>query len=381
MKHKLRIAVNTRLLLRDRLEGIGYFTYETLRHITLANPNVEFHFLFDRPYDPEFVFADNIKPIVLFPPARHPFLWYLWFEWSVAGYLNKNKFDLFLSPDGYCSLRSDTPTLAIQHDIAFEHFPDFVPPLTSYYYKYFVPRFMAHATRIATVSEYSKADIVKQYSIAPSKIDVVYSAAKDIFKPISALEKKNIRDTLTHGKPYLIYVGSIHPRKNLKSMLLAFEQFRQSTPTADMKFLVIGGMGWQNSELKDIISAMQFREDVIFLGRQPLDQLAKLIASAHTLLYLSVFEGFGVPPIEAMQCGVPVVSSDISSIPEICGEGAILVDPLDANAICEAIIKLYADQTLYQDMIQKGFLQAQKYSWKICADLVWASCLRAITRA
>ncbi len=120
---KLKIAVNTRLLLPDKMEGIGYFAYETLLRITRAHPDVEFHFLFDRPYDSSFIFSDNVKPVVLFPPARHPFLWYWWFEWSVAGYLKKNKFDLFLSPDGYCSLSSDTPTLAIQHDIAFEHYP------------------------------------------------------------------------------------------------------------------------------------------------------------------------------------------------------------------------------------------------------------------
>jgi glycosyltransferase involved in cell wall biosynthesis len=380
MKPKLKIAVNTRLLLRDKLEGIGYFTYETLLHITRSNPDVEFHFLFDRPFDRSFIFSDNIKPVVLFPPARHPFLWYLWFEWSVASYLNKNDFDLFLSTDGYCSLRSDTPTLAIQHDIAFEHFPDFVPPLTSRYYKYFVPRFMSHAVRIATVSEYSKADISKQYGVAASKIDVVYSAAKEIFKPLNQKEKNRIMAQYTQGKPYLIYVGSIHPRKNLRSMLLAFEQFRKSVPSSDMKFLVIGGVGWQNSDLKDIISAMQFKDEVIFLGRQPLEELALLIASAYTLLYLSVFEGFGVPPIEAMQCGVPAISSNISSIPEICGDAALLIDPLDPIAICEAITRLYSDKDLYQNMVAKGFQQAQKYSWQKCADLVWASCLKTIDK-
>ena len=377
MKPKLKIAVNTRLLLRDRLEGIGYFEYETLSRITRSNPDVEFHFLFDRAYDDSFIFSENIKPVVLWPPARHPFLWYWWFEWSVAGYLRRNKFDLFLSPDGYCSLRSDTPTLAVQHDLAFEHFPDFVPGLYSRYYKYYVPKFIRHATRIATVSEYSKADIMALYGTAADKIDVVYSAAKDIFKPISAEEKKQVSDQYTQGKPYLIYVGSIHPRKNLKNMLLAFDDFRKSAPSSDLKFLVAGAMGWQNSDLKAIIDVMQYKDEVIFLGRQPLDELVRLIAGSFALIYMSLFEGFGVPPLEGMKCDVPVITSDVSSIPEICGDAALLAGPLDVKAISRAITRLWNDKALYNDLIEKGNIRSQKYTWDICADLLWQSCLRA----
>ncbi len=377
---KLKIAVNTRLLLPDKMEGIGYFAYETLLRITRAHPDVEFHFLFDRPYDSSFIFSDNVKPVVLFPPARHPFLWYWWFEWSVAGYLKKNKFDLFLSPDGYCSLSSDTPTLAIQHDIAFEHYPDMVPKLHSIYYKYYVPKFMAHATRIATVSEYSKSDIVRQYGVAADKIDVVYNAAKDIFQPVSQQQKLQLAEEYTNGKPYLIYVGSIHPRKNLSNMLLAFDAFRKATPEADLKFLVVGAFGWQNSDLKEIINSMQYKDEIVFLGRQPLDQLAKLIAGAYALLYLSLFEGFGVPPIEAMQCGVPVITSDTSSIPEICGDAAILVDPLKVDAITQAISLLWTNPAIYDDLEKKGVQQARKYSWDDCAERLWASCMKTIRR-
>jgi glycosyltransferase involved in cell wall biosynthesis len=380
MTSKLKIAVNTRLLLRDKLEGIGYFEYETLNRITRSHPEVEFHFLFDRPYDESFIFSDNVKPIVLLPQARHPLLWYWWFEWSVAGYLRRNKFDLFLSPDGYCSLRSHTPTLAIQHDIAFEHYPDMVPGLTSQYYKYFVPKFMAHATRIATVSEYSKSDLTKQYGIAPHKIDVVYSAAKDVFHPITTEEKTSIANQYTQGKPYLIYVGSINPRKNLKNMLLAFDEFKKTTPS-DLKFLVVGAFGWQNSDLRAVIDSMHFKHEVIFLGRQPLDELVRLIAGSYALLYLSLFEGFGVPPLEGMKCGVPVVTSDASSMPEICGDAALLVDPLDVKAISNAIIQLWTDPILYQNMIEKGTMQAKKYSWDKSADLLWESCAKVINKA
>jgi glycosyltransferase involved in cell wall biosynthesis len=360
------------------MEGIGYFTYETLKRIVIANPDIEFHFLFDRAYDEMFIFADNVKPVVLFPPARHPFLWYWWFDRSVAGYLNKNKFDLFLSPDGYCSLRSDTPTVAVMHDIAYEHYPDFVPLLTMMYYKYFMPRFAHHAARIATVSEYSKADIVKYYGIPDSKIDVVYSAAKDVFAPITTAEQDVLKAKYTGGKPYLIFVGSIHPRKNLKNMLLAFDEHRKSVPDSVLKFVVAGAFGWQNSELKTVIDNMQYKDDIVFLGRQPLDELVKLVASAFCLMYLSVFEGFGVPPLEAMQCGVPAITSPISSLPEICGDAALYADPLDVDAISLAITTLWDSPTLRSALRDRGREHCRQYTWDRTARLLWDSCLKVL---
>lgn len=378
MAYTRKIAVNTRLLLKDKMDGIGYFTYETMMRIARRNPDTEFHFLFDRPYDPMFIFADNVKPVVLFPQARHPFLWYWWFEWSVARYLNKNNFDLFLSPDGYCSLSAKTPTVAVMHDIAYEHYPDFVPGIAKRYYKYFMPRFAKHAKRIATVSEYSKADIVKYYSVSPDKIDVVYSAAKDSFEPASTEEKDAIRAKYSGGKPYLIFVGSIHPRKNLKNMLLAFDAHRKARQDSVLKFIVAGAFGWQNSELKSIIDQMQYKDDVIFLGRQPLDELARLIAGAFALMYLSVFEGFGVPPLEAMRSRVPAITSPISSLPEISGDGALYADPLNPIAISDTITSLWDSPSLRKDLIEKGAIQCRLFTWDRTATLLWDCCLQAL---
>jgi glycosyltransferase involved in cell wall biosynthesis len=374
----LKIAVNTRLLLKDKLEGIGYYAYETLKRIVKDHPDVEFHFLFDRPYSQDFIFGPNVTPVVLFPPSRHPLLWYWWFEWSVAPYLSKHKFDLFLSPDGYCSLRSSTPTLAIQHDIAFEHFPDFVSGSASIYYRHFTPKFMQHARRIATVSEYSKKDIARQYNISPAKIDVVYNAAKDIFKPLSESNRVSVRQRQSNSKPYLIYVGSIHPRKNLKNMLLAFDQFKKVRPDSDLQFLVAGAFGWQNSDLLTLYNNMQHKQDVQFLGRQSESELAELIGAAYAMLYVSIFEGFGVPPIEAMACGVSVITSDNSSLPEVCGDAALLVSPTDVAAIANAITQLWDDKALCTLLINKGLVQAQKFSWDQSAALLWDSCMKTI---
>lgn len=379
MNTKRKIVVNTRFLIKDKLEGIGYFTLETLKHITTSHPEVDFIFLFDRPYTPEFIFSENIKPVVLFPPARHPFLWYWWFEFSVANYLEKIKPDLFLSPDGYCSLRAETPTVTVIHDLAFEHFPEHVPFLVRKYYQYFVPKFAKHATRIATVSEYSKQDISEKYNIEKSKIDVVYSAAKESFAPTEISIQKVIKEKYTQGKDYLLYVGAIHPRKNVGNMLLAFDQFKSQT-NSNMKFLLAGALGWQNEEVQTIYENMKHKTDVLFTGRQPLDELTRVIGSAFAVLYVSLFEGFGVPPLEAMKCGVPVITSTTSSMPEICLDAALLVNPASVNQITEAITKLSSDDNLRTSLIEKGILPAQKFTWENTASLLWESCEKVMNQ-
>lgn len=378
MPYRYKIAVNTRLLIRDKMDGIGYFTYETMQHIVRRNPDIEFHFLFDRTPDPMFLFAPNVVPVVLHPQARHPILWYLWFDWSVAAYLRRNTFDLFLSPDGYCSLRADTPTVAVMHDIAYEHYPEFVPNMVRRYYQYFMPRYAAHTSRIATVSEYSRQDITRYYQIPPDKIDIVYSAAKDIFKPLSEAEVTATREQYTDSAPYLIFVGSIHPRKNLRNMLLGFEQHRLARPESQLRFIIAGAFGWQNSNLKEVIDNMSYKNDVIFLGRQPESELARLIAGAFALLYVSVFEGFGVPPLEAMQSHVPAISSTTSSLPEIGGDAALYADPLSPVAIGEAVTRLWDDPALRRQMIERGIQRAHAFTWDRTASLLWQCCEKVL---
>src|SRR6056297_1014646 len=144
----MRIAVNVRLLLKDKLEGIGWFTYENLKRITQAHPEHEFIFIFDRPYDKSFIFSNNIKPIVVSPPTRHPLLIMTWFELQIPRILKKYKADVFLSPDGFLSLQTEIPQIGVIHDINFAHRPQDIPGAFRKYYNYYFPRFAKKATRL-----------------------------------------------------------------------------------------------------------------------------------------------------------------------------------------------------------------------------------------
>ena len=175
----MKIAVNTRLLLKDKLEGIGWVACECLSRIVKAHPDDEFYFLFDRKPDPKFIFAENVKPVVLFPQARHPFLYIIYFEISVRRTLRKIKPDVFVSTDAYLSLGSKTPQIAVFHDINFEHFPQDFPKLALWHYKKFFPKFARKAKKIITVSEFSKQDIIDNYKVEPEKIEVVYNGANE----------------------------------------------------------------------------------------------------------------------------------------------------------------------------------------------------------
>lgn len=372
----MKIAVNTRFLLKNKLEGIGWFTYESLKRITRQHPEHEFVFLFDRPYAEEFIFSDNVTGRVLFPPARHPLLWYWWFEYSVTAALKQIKPDIFLSTDGYLSLACQVPQVIVMHDLAFEHFPDHVNALTARYYRHFTPKFAKKAKRIATVSEYSKQDIVKLYDIAPVKIDVVYNGSNELFVPLREEEKVKIRQQFTGGHPYFIYAGALQPRKNIINLFLAFDSFKKNN-SCNAK-LVMAGRNWSYHEAMKVHEAMQYREEVIFPGHLTRTDLSRLLGAAEALVYISLFEGFGIPIVEAMHCDVPVITSNISSMPEVAGEAGLLVNPYSVADIAEKMQLMFGNESLKSRLIEMGRLQRQQFTWQRTADKLWECVLKAV---
>ncbi|MEZ5070194.1 MAG: glycosyltransferase family 1 protein [Bacteroidales bacterium] len=355
-----------------KLDGMGWFTFETLKRITRDHPDTHFYFLFDRKYSKEVIFSENITPVVLRPSTRHPLLWYIWFQWRLHAFLKKKRPDLFLSTDGFLSLRSPVPSVAVIHDLNFEHRPWDLPPLVRWYYRHFFPRYARAARRIVTVSEYSRRDIINQYEINEEMVDLAYNGANDRYQPISPEQAAEVRGEYTGGAPFFIFVGSIHPRKNITHLLKAFQLFREEHK-GEFKLVIVGEPFFLTGAMEEQLEKMSFRHDVIFTGRLSPEALRNLMAAAWALTFVPYFEGFGIPLVEAMKCDVPVIASKVTSLPEIAGDAALWAIPESPASIRDAMVRMVREEGLREELIGKGRQQREKYSWDHTARMLWAS--------
>ncbi|HEY6506290.1 MAG TPA: glycosyltransferase family 1 protein [Chitinophagaceae bacterium] len=373
----MKIAVNTRFLLNEYLEGYGYFLYETFQRITRAHPEHEFIFIFDRPFDNRFVFAENVTAVLAGPPARHPLLWKLWYDVKIPAVLKKYKADVFVSCDGFCSLTTKIPQCLLVHDLSFLHYPSFIPKTHFLFYKYYTPKFLRKAKNIMTVSDFSKRDILSHYGTETGNISIVPNAARDIFQPVTESEKEAVKNKYSGGREYFVYAGAIHPRKNLVNLLKAFSIFKKKQKS-NWKLVLAGRLAWKYKSFVENLKTYKYREDVVLTGYLEEKELAELVASAYALIYPSVWEGFGVPVLEAMKCNVPVITSENSAMQEIAGEAALYINPADHQDIAAKMLLLYKDEGLRSRLIQKGRMKSEEYNWDRSAGLLWQCIMNTI---
>ena len=373
----MRIAVNTQLLIKDKLEGIGWFEYETLKRITTRHPEHEFYFIFDRPWHDDFIFSDNVHPLKSLLPSRHPFLWYVHFHHVLPALLKKHKIDLFVSPDGW-NVPAAFKSLIVLHDLNFLHFPRNLPLLYRKYYERFFPEYAKNAKHIVTVSNYSKQDICRSFSIPESQVDVVYNGASEEFVPLTPDEVTTVRQKYSDGEPYFIFVGALNPRKNIHKLLLAFDAFCRKH-NSNTRLIIAGVPMFSSSFSQSNIDGLAHHDRIRFVGRLDRAELARLTGGASALILPSTFEGFGIPIVEALYCDVPVITSNVTAMPEVAGQAALLIDPHSVESITHAMIRILDDTTLRKDLIEAGRLQRQKYSWDKAADMLWHSIEKCLT--
>jgi glycosyltransferase involved in cell wall biosynthesis len=263
-------------------------------------------------------------------------------------------------------------SLAVIHDLNFEAYPQDLPIFNRLFYRHYFPRYAKRAKRIAAVSGYTKKDITDRYHIDANKIDVVYNGVNEMFSPVPENVIQETRNKFSQGNPYFLFVGAIHQRKNIANLLRAFELFKNSNDS-QLKLLLTGKKRWWTDEMEKVHSSMKFKDDVIFTGRLDENDLHLVTASAFASVYVSTFEGFGIPIVEAMRSGVPVITSNVTSMPEVAGDAAILCDPFSYESISRSMAELWKDQNLRNILIEKGLARQKNFTWDKTAAALWTS--------
>jgi glycosyltransferase involved in cell wall biosynthesis len=373
----MRIAVNAQVLFESKLEGLGWFTYEVLSRIVRNHPEHTFIFIFSRPYPDKFIFGPNVEPIVLSPKYGHPLVWLYKFLFAMPRLLNKTKADIYLSPDGWCPRPCNIKQVAVIHDLNFMHHPEWLSFSYRHYYRYFFRRWAHSASQLATVSEFSKNDICQRFGIAANNIDVVYNGIGSFFSPSGDDKKTETRLKWTETKPYFVFVGASPPRKNLVNLFRAFDIFKQDAKT-EHKLVIAGAKHWWAEYIRNAYESMEYRADVIFTDRLNPEDLNSILGAAEALVYPSLFEGFGIPIIEAMRCHTPVITSSCTSMPEIAADAALLIDPYKPHEIAAAMHRIASEPELRNKLISKGSKRAEFFSWDKSAELLWRCIEKAI---
>lgn len=253
------------------------------------------------------------------------------------------------------------------HDIIFKKFPQFLPKGTVRHTNLFFNRNLTLADKIIADSESTKNDLVLEYKVPIDKITVIPVAADQIYHKLPEREILKIKEKYTLFNPFILYVGTIEPRKNITLILKAFAHCQKFLP--EYNLVIAGKKGWYYNEIYHTLSQLHIHEKVIFLGYIPLEDLPGLYNAADLFVYPSLYEGFGIPPLEAMQCGTPVITSNTSSLPEVMGDNGVMINPYKFEDLCDAIKKILLDSKFREFQIQYGHERARQFSWKKTAEM------------
>jgi glycosyltransferase involved in cell wall biosynthesis len=344
-------------MLGFQLEGLGWYTYEIVKHWLTHNQDVKWTLLFDRRND---VFAEfDVQRIVIGPKTSHtPSIAY-WNERPLTSWLNKNHVDVYFSPDGFIPLRTAVPCVPVVHDLAPLVFPQYMRWRDYVYYRLFQLRMIRRAALVLTVSNFSKNEIVKLSGIKSNLVAVAYNGLHSGFTSPNN-DEANIKD-VKEDSPYFIYYGSIHPRKNVFGLIKSFELYREKGGLASL--VLAGRSAWKVEEVEKTIKQSNASEYIKWLPYLDSHELQMTLRMSIGLVYISHYEGFGLPVLEAMASGVPVITSSHSSMSEVGGDAVLTCDPLDHAAVAQQMKRLSKDHILRSKLIRLGLERAKEFNY------------------
>jgi glycosyltransferase involved in cell wall biosynthesis len=368
------IAVNTRLRKEEQPEGYKDYMFEILDCLTKKFPQYQFLYIFDKPYDEELRFTKNVTPIVAGPETRSSLRLQYWLNYKIPAILRKHKADVFVSMEGICSLRTKKPQCLLISDLSFLHHPEVLKKTQARFYKKYTPVFLTKAKSIATVSAFSKQVIVDHYKISAGHVDVIRPGIADIFKPVDWEEKEITREKYAAGKAYFLFSGDINRCSNLINLLKAFSFFKKRQKS-NMLLLIAGNA---DESFKKELKTYKFRNEVLLLENVAKEDLAKITAAAYALVYPALYTDLALPPLQAMQCEVPVVAASTGALPSICGNAALYADPRDFKDIAENMMLVFKDEDKAKELVMAGKALVQQYQCDRSADLLMQSILKTI---
>lgn len=360
----MRIGIDVSFVTRDRV-GVDQYLYNLLKSLAKTD-TVNSYFLYSNKDIPE-EFTDigrNFKTVI-FKNRILPRI--LWVQFILPGLLKRDGIDLLHAPCYVAPAGAPCPMVITFHDMASWLFPQKFRIKHRIVYSLFVPSFAKKADGIIAVSECTKHDLVRLFRMPEEKITVVYEGASELFKPVDDTALlENIRKKYSLPGKYILYVGMLEPRKNVPVLVRAFKQLKDSTGV-EHKLVIVGKKGWMYDEIFKTVRSLKLEDEVIFTGYITDKELPLIYSASELFVYPSAYEGFGLPLLEAMACGVPVIASNVSSIPEITGDAVVLVNPDNAGELSKAMNKIISDKSLQESIRKKGLERAGMFSWEKAA--------------
>lgn len=353
----MRIGIDARLVYYSEA-GITQYTLRLIQGLAEIDRENEFIILQSRKDKHTIVNKPNFKRVSLWTPSHHRFE-----QYALRLEISSLNLDVLHSPDFIPPFHRNCQSIITIHDLAFLIYPHFLTKDSARYYGQ-IDQAVKRTDHIIAVSESTKQDIIRLLGVPEHKITVIYESAHPIYRPINDQEVlKQTKNKYRIPSDFILFVSTIEPRKNLPTLLKAYRQLLDNYK-ADAKLVVVGRRGWLSEDVFILVDKLDLAKDVLFLGRVPAEDLLYLYNAAKLLVQPSFYEGFGLPPLEAMACGTPVVVSNVSSLPEVVGDAGLLVDPTDVSELAVAIWRVLTDQALRADLIAKGLKRAQCFSWE-----------------
>ncbi len=356
----MRIGIDARLVHYSRA-GIGQYITGLVRGLSECDKDNEFVLLQSRKDDSVLADTHNFVRKSLWTPSHHRL------EQLVLPFeISPLRLDILHSPDFIPPFRRDYKSVITVHDLAFLLYPHFLTEESARYYGQ-IDQAVRHADHIVADSLSTKRDIVNFLGVPEPKISVIYAAANAIYRRVEDQRLlTQARAKYQLDKPYALFVSTIEPRKNLPTLLRAFRKLLDHYKL-DVTLAVVGQRGWFCGEVFAVAEELELNDTVVFLGHVPLEDLVLLYNAARMHVHPSFYEGFGLPPLEAMTCGTPTIVANVSSLPEVVGDAGLLVSPEHTEGWTVAMWRLLTDDSLHQEMSQKGLKRAKLFSWERAA--------------